>query len=95
MESGDRVVIERRAICDRKLEAMMMVMRFAIVIPAVVGLRVLIVMVMMVMIMMIVSMGFGASHAGQMNVFAQGGHCHPCVNAEGENQLVKDCHVLR
>jgi hypothetical protein len=83
VESGERVVIERGAICDRKLEAMVVVMRCAIMISAIVWLRVVIVIVMVIMVM-IVRMEIGANLTGQMDVFAQGSRCHACENAEGE-----------
>ena len=88
MEICEHVLMNGGPVGDRKLQAMVVVVGTAFLIPAVVRLRVMVVMMVVIMIM-IVGMGFRAMSAGQVEIFAQSGRCHACVDAEGEGQLLE------
>jgi hypothetical protein len=89
MESGKGVAVERRPVRNGKVAAMMVV-RGAVMVFTIIGIRMMIVAVMIVMLM-----GLSTIFMVRVGIFVHHSGRHSCEDAESEELLEEKCHAFR
>jgi hypothetical protein len=84
MESGKGVAVERRPVRNGKVAAMMVV-RGAVMVFTIIGIRMMIVILMGLSTIFMVRVGIFVHHSGR----------HSCEDAESEELLEEKCHAFR